>query len=462
MKTSFRLFIPLLLLASGCQMLGASFPSNQAPASQPPVTEDQKELIRKQAEQADQAESVEDEEIDKKEAELKKSLQVALGLESTIPGVPAGESSSKVIAKLRKAKIKLTVEAVKDRSGNAVASDLFEVKDSYTERVQALSRKIAEGTATAAEKREVQEGAKHLMKLNDLRTQLRNVSMAAMMTNTMVQTSSLTTLRRVAGLIGTRKMMEMETSEEDQARLRRWLARQQRVEAIAATAMGVLATYQAVLNDGGNPEAIDILCKNALESLPIRPEVSQEEADNYVKNLSVHAGKIKAVYEQMLRKSYGDARYEQQFKTSLDVVFNQIEGALTQESLSGMMANLQNRYEEDAAKCYEGKGLPPGSPLSPIFCEKARTAAKAGRSLDSLLHSERKQQDEALGGGLFGSLTDMIPAMGVVKASLDGLNALLEGRPEDALVAAAGMIPGVGGSLKKGLELASKALAKQG
>lgn len=58
-----------------------------------------------------------------------------------------------------------------------------------------------------------------------------------------------------------------------------------RAEAIAASTMGMLAAYQSVINDGGNPEALNVIATNTLNAFPLIAKATDEEAKNYVSGL---------------------------------------------------------------------------------------------------------------------------------------------------------------------------------
>src|SRR5207237_430629 len=80
------------------------------------------------------------------------------------------------------------------------------------------------------------------------------------------------------------------------------LERQRRSEAIAATTLAMLAAYQAVINNGGDPKALDIIGEGALKAFPIKPAVTDDDAKQYVGALGQNVSKAKAKYEAMMRK----------------------------------------------------------------------------------------------------------------------------------------------------------------
>jgi hypothetical protein len=460
MNTPIRPLIPaIFLLIPACLPLGG--PPKEA-EKKPLVTDETKEAVRRQEEMADRMEeqqgNAELQQIERMEADLVKALKGSLGQQAPSPGLPPPEPSSAIIEELTRAKIKLRLEPVVDQEGRPVNDHFLQLKDSFTDRVQVLSRKMSEGKATAAEKKEMQEGARHVGKINDLRTQVMNLSMVTMSSNSQVQTSSMTTLLRAAGMVRTRKMMEMELNEADHARAKKWLERQRRSEAVAATSLGMLAAYQAVLNQGGDPKALSALAEQALKGLEARPEVSEQEVKDYLGNLGVNVAQVKARYEEMMRKIHGDAKYERQYKAGIDAMFRQAEGADNQKSVTQMAEDTQKKYNEDLERCGRGEAIDPGSLVSGPTCKEARKAQLEGRPLP------RPGQAASGGGGVVESLTDkalgMIPGIGTIKNSLEGVQALARGDTKGALQAAIGMIPG-GGPIKEGLGLASKLLFKE-
>ena len=457
--TSLSLSIALLFAATGCGMLlPGGQPSNATTSSGVVVTDEQKDVVRKQEAAADRMEqetgNLEVEQIDRMEKDLVKALKFALGQQPAAPGMPPPETSSSVVKAHRKANIKLRIEAVTDQDGRAVNDNFLQVKDSFTDRVQQLSRKMAEQTATAAEKREIMDGAKHVMKLNDLKSQLSQVSLVTMTSNSQMQTSSLTTMLRAAGMVRTRKQMEMPVTSADYARVARWLERQRRIEAIAATSMGILATYQGVLNDGGSPAALDALATASLKAFPLRVAVTEAEAKDYVANLTANTAQVKASYEGMMRKVHGSAKYERQYKGGIDAMFRQAESAASQKSVSEMAADTTAQYKVDLAACGRGEAVAAGSLVSGPRCKEARQAALRGEPIDGAAAPAR----EASSGGLLGAIGGMIPGLSVIKGSLDGLQALMKGDAKGALGAALSMVPG-GALVKQGIAVATDVVA---
>jgi hypothetical protein len=457
------LSLSVILTSTGCGFLMPGAQPANASGSGPAVTSEQKEAVRKQEAEAEKLEAqmgdMEGEQTERMEKDLVKALKLALGQQPISPGMPPSESSSTVVKELRTAKVKLSIEPVVDQDGKPVADQFLQVKDGYTDRVQQLSRKIAEKKATPAEMKEIQAGSKYVMKLQDIKMQVLNVSMVTMQSNSQVQTSSMTTMLRVAQMVRTRKMMEMELSEEDYAKIAKWLARQRRVELIAATSMGVLATYQAVINDGGNPQALDALAEHTLKAFPLKPEVTTAEAKEYAANLKGNVLEVKGRYEGMMRKIHGDAKYERQFKGGIDAMFAQAAGAQNQKSVSQITADTNAKYNEDLEKCARGEAISPGSLVGPARCKEARKARESGQPIPAKLGDgggEAKSEGGGI-GGLLGGAAGMFPALSIISASLDGIQALAKGDPKGALKSAIAMAPG-GGLVKEGLGMAAKLL----
>lgn len=451
-------------------MVGGPPAAEPAPKQQGPVVgDDVKTAVRTQEDAADKAMAAagdaEKQQVDKAEQELIASLKFALGQQAAMPGMPPPDTASSVVTDLRKANIKLRIEPITDQNGKPVADNLLQVKDSYTDRVMALSRKLSEGKATAAEKKEVQSGAKYAARLNDIKMQLGNVSRATMSANSLAQTGAMTTLMRIAGMMKTRKQMEMPVNDADYTKIAGWMARQRRTEAVAGTSLAVLATYQGVLNEGGNPQALDELAKSALQAFPMDIKVSDQEAKDYVKNLNGNIAAVKTQYEAMMRKTWGDATYESRYKSGIDAMFAQADPS-TVKTATQIANETQVKYQADLQKCGRGEAIDPGSMVSGPHCKQAREAVLAGKPIPQTLAGDSVASDSGNAGGgiagavgnLIGGAMSSIPALNVISASLEGLQAIAKGDPRGALKAAIGLVPG-GSLLKQGLQTADKVLA---
>jgi hypothetical protein len=342
------LFSSLLLLACVPPGGGAQSPGYKTP----PESQAQIRDSEKKAYEA--ADFANDQQLDELEKEVRKALEMALGKEGPAHGMPTPAPADESIAELQKAKIKLRIEQVKDQNGNAVNNDFLRLEDSLTERITTLSKKIGEKKASQAEIREVQEGAKLIGKLNDLKMQVMNASMAMMKANFNVQTQSLQTMLRVSQLVRTRKLHEMELNADDVGLIKRGLERQRRAEAIAAVSMGLVAAYQGVANGNKDPKAVRIVAEKSLAAFPLEIRVSDEDAKSYAEGLEGNVAKIKDKYETMLRKTYGDARYEQSFKSGIDAMFQQASTAEDQKSIGKMVEENQAEWEKTHPKAIEG------------------------------------------------------------------------------------------------------------
>ncbi len=449
----FRYHLPVALLLSAS--LGACLmpPQQNAGAQQGPlVSQEQKDAVRDQEALADQMEAknnVLGQQVTGHEEKLEKALKQALGKEAISPGGPMPTPSATAIKDLRGAKIKLSLVPVEDQHGKQVAGNFLQLKDSFTDKMKA---RPAGKKMSQRELKEFRAASKHVQKLTDLRMQVMNLSMVTMQSNDMLQTNALTTVLRVAGMVRTRKQQEMEFNEADYKRVQRWLKLQRRVEHVAALSFGLLTSYQAVLNAGGNPAVLEALSTKALESFPKEPEVSLDEAKSYVKNLSGTVGQVKAQYEGMMRKIHGDQRYEAQYKDGIDAVFRQAETAGSQKSVTQMANETNQKYEADRAKCYRGESIAPGSLVSGPTCKKLKKLGESGKPMPSAGAATEAAVAEAEDAGfdLFGSL----PGFNLVKASVEGISALAQGDTQGALKAAVGLIPG-GSALRGTIEQVS-------
>ncbi len=471
--------LALIVCTTGCGMLmpqgqaGAPNGNAQSNAAAYEVPKESQEAIRKQEKQAyDRVDEAEDEQLSRLEKDALKALSISAGKDKWAEQQQTPDPASANVKNLRAAGIKMKIAPVTNSDGKAVNDDFLQLKDEATDKLSSLSRKIAEGKASAAEKKSVQDYAKHSFKLMDLRMQVMKVSMATMMSNNHVQSSSLQTMMRVANMVRTRKMMNMQLTEDDYASVRRGLERQKRAEAIAASTMGMLAAYQAVINGNGDPKALDIIADATLKAFPLETKVTDAEAKAYVGSLGENVSKVKARYEAMLRKVHGDAKYEQKFKAGIDAMFRQAEQAQTQKSIGEMAKDNMDRFKADREKCARGEPIDPGSPAAGPGCKAARQAALRGESAGGAGGAPGVaipgQANQALGvagaaanGDVSGALdgaAKMFPADGTVRSSLEGISALSKGDAKGALKAAIGFVPVPG--LKDGLALASKLLFK--
>ena len=190
-------------------------------------------------------------------------------------------------------------------------------------------------------------------------------------------------------------------NDADYKRVQRWLERQRRVEQTAAVSLGLLATYQAVINGKGDPEILDVMAKKTLDSFPQQPEVSLDDAKRYVKNIKGNVSKVKDQYEAMLRKVHGNARYEAQFKSSIDAMFRQAEQAENQKSVTQMANESGQKYQVDRKRCYDGQSVSAGSLVSPVTCKKLRKLALEGKPLPGTNEAGAgSAKEESSGGGL--------------------------------------------------------------
>lgn len=483
------LLAPIASTALGCGALmphgrgaggggGASAGTYEAPQGS-------KDAVRAGEVRGDQmTDPIEDQEVGKQEAEVKHALALSLGREGIAAGMPPCESASQALAELRTAKFKLRIEPVTDAGGAAVANNFVQLKDSFTDRVQALQSKLVAGTATPAERAEVMSGARQVLKLNCLKMQIGAVSRAAIMTNNRVQTGGITMMLKIAGMVRVRKQQSMDWTDEDYARVERIITRQKHWEAMAASTMGMLAAYEGVIGSGGDPKALDAIADATLKAFPLDPKVSDGDARSYVAHLSDDVAAQKARYEAMMRQTYGDAVYEQRYKAGIDRMFAQAGGAAQTQSASQLANSTQDRYQADLGKCARGEPLDPGSLVGPAKCKAARAQPQGGGggsdasqggggpsvALPSGVQNGIGKVSQGIGianalasgdaAGAIQGAADMFPGDGPIQSSLQGIAALTKGDVKGALKSALGLaslIPG-GSLIKEGLGLAGKLL----
>lgn len=467
--SSFVLLLATSTFGLGCGMLtpqpGAASPEGQQAPSQQKyvVPKESQDALRKGEQQAyAQVDEREDEELDRLEKEALKAIKLALGQQSSMPGMPPPESSSAALKSIKAAKMKVRLEPVVDGDGKAVNDDFIQLKDSYTDRVTQLSRKISEGKASKAELKEVQEGSKQIMKINDLRSQVSAISMQVMMTNNHVQSSSFSTMFRVSEMVRSRKQMEMELDADDYALIRRGLERQKRAEAIAATTLAMMAAYQAVINDNGDPKALDVIAEATIKAFPVKVQVTDEEAKQYVSQLGANVQKVKAKYEAGLRKLHGDAKYERKYKAGVDAMFARAENAQNVKTVNQIINDTNTKFREDVVKCKRGEDPGPASMVG-ASCKSIYRAAQTGDTSD-LLPGVKKAFEET-GGAPSGGVASAAGAKlagGKEGAALAGAQAAMKGDVDGALDAAGKLFPGdttIGASLQ-GLAALKKGDAK--
>lgn len=486
-------FFPLLATTAGCQMLmphGAGAGGGSSGSAEYHPGQDVKDTVQKQEAQGDAVtDPVEDQEIAKQEKDVQHALAFALGREAQMPGGPNPESSSQALSELRAAHFKLRIEPVTNSSGAAIGGgDFIQLKDSFTDRVQALQAKLASGTASPAERAEIAKGATQVMKLNNLKMQVGAVSRATMMTNVHVQNGGIATMLKIAGMVAVRKQQEMDWTDEDYARVKKILTRQKHWEALAAGTMGMLAAYEAVVaSNNADPKALDAIADATLKAFPLDPQVSDDDAKNYVSHLTDNVQSQKTKYEAMMRSALGDAVYEAQYKANIDRMFAQAAGAANTKSVSQVASDANAKYQADLAKCAAGEQPDPGSLVGPGKCKEARQQALAGggaggggddgsggasggpglpagaqNGLNKVQKGIGLAQAVANGdaSGAIQNAADMFPGDGPIQSSLQGVAALTKGDFKGALKSAMGLaslIPG-GSVIKEGLGLAGKLL----
>ena len=454
------------------------------------VPKESQDLVRKGEQDAyAKADEAADEQLDKLEKEALLAIRISLGKDKWADQMPAPLPASQGVAALRKLKVKMKLEPVVTGNGGP-GEDFLQLKDEVTDRIAMLGRKSAEGTATAAEKREMMAYSKMAFKLTDLRMQVSKISSSAITVNSHVQTSSLTTMLRVSGLVRSRKLYNMEMTPEDYGLVKRGLERQRRAEAIAATTMAMLAAYQAVLNNGGDPKALEIIGEGTLKAFPLKPSVTDEDAKGYVGALGQNVQSVKARYESQMRKTWGDAKYDKQYKQGIDAMFAQAEGASSQKSVTQIAADVGSKYKIDVGKCMRGEPVDAGSMVGGGTCKSLQKAAQSGDTSDlppgalqafkdnggatggtggggagpALPRNAKNALDTAGAaasgdvGGVLDGAAKLFPGDTTIGASLQGIAALKNGDPRGAIRAALTFVPVPG--LKDAFSLASSLLWK--
>src|SRR5688572_30634867 len=184
--------IPVFFALSAV-IVGCQFPSPNAPGAAggeepqqaretiPKASQD--ELRRKDHEDWAKKDADADEKVDEIEKEVLKAIRMSVGKQAWGPGQAPPLPSSTAIKQLRAAKVKLRLETIKNEDGKSLDDNFIDLHDSYTDRVTQLQRKIVEQRASKSEMREIQEGSKHVMKINDVRQPVSALSSAAYRVN---------------------------------------------------------------------------------------------------------------------------------------------------------------------------------------------------------------------------------------------------------------------------------------
>lgn len=444
MKRSFLVF-PVVLALGGCSLFGGSKQPEPEPQPESIIPQESKDTAREGDQAMIAAQKQMDEQIDKEEADLKKALLVALGKEPPYPGGQPPYPVSASVKELRDAKIELSLAPVLDGQGNPVADQYVQLQDSYTTKVTALSRKISEGKASKKEMKFVQNGAKHMVKINDLKAQVRAAVQPAMMSGWMVTNGSMTTMGTVSHMIKMRRQLEMEWTEEDYELVRSVMVRQSRREAIAAVTIGMMASYQAVIEGGADGKIVDDVAAGSLEALPLEGTATIEDAKALVDGFDEHVKVAHAQYDAQMRKAYSDAEYEAKYKAGVDRTFEQMGAATSAMSATERQAETMKAYEADLQKCARGEALSSASMVGPAKCKEAKAAAQGGAlSADVMARLLGKPGDadpKALARQGIRKALSIIPGGKQIQRALEGVRALRDGDASKALQLAADLVP---------------------
>lgn len=342
--------------------------------------------------------------LDDLEKETIGAFRLALG-KGTVRGAEPPMASSVSITALRASPIKLRVEPIRGDDGAAIGAGFVDLQDSYSERVRKLQRKVVEQTLSPSETAEIQGGAKYLMKVNDVRMGVHATSGVAYQANVEVALLANSNILSVQALTQIMAQLGMSNGPEDRAVVKKLLARQKRAESLAAATLGMIATYEAVINGGKNPKALDAIAESALKSMPVHVSVSDAEATAFLDAWRSAPVRTQESYERSMRARYGDADYTRFYKAGVEAMF---------------------------------VGAPvPGA------------SGSARKTADGLSAKDAP--------GALDAAAKVFPGDGTIRHSLEGAAALARGDAKGALNAALGLVPG-GGLVKDGLGLALKLL----
>jgi hypothetical protein len=322
----------------------------------------------------------EDDKLDELEKEAIRALKYSIGTEPIRHGQPLPYASSLALTELRKAKIELRIEPMVDAWGRPRA-EFLTLSDSFTARVQELGRRSAEGKLSRKEMTEIQAGAKYTVKLNDLRSQVMQTTLAAYQSNLQLSAGTvLHVMYLVSDMTRTRRYHDVPFSPEDHERVRRSLERLQRAQGIASATMTMIAAYQATINSNGDPEALDAVAKGLLQGLPVAPTVTVEEAKTYVDQLHSNIADAKQRYEDMLRESVGDDEYDKKYRANVDAMFAHQEDAAKQKSAEETARDMW----QARANCARGLPYRESALLTRSACATLRRMVLDGASADAV------------------------------------------------------------------------------
>ena len=211
-----------------------------------------------------------------------------------------------------------------------------------------------------------------------------------------------------------------------------------------------------MIDGSADPKALDMIATGTLEAFPIKVEVTDQEAKDYVAALGDNVAKVKERYEATLRKVHGDKKYERSFKAQIDRMFARASGANEQKSTSQMADERASQFKKDVATCKTGIEPAAESRLGPS-CKHVFRAAQTGDTSE-LLPGVKKAFDET--GGAPSSSANAKVALGArERAALAGTTAALKGDVDGALDAAVKL---VGDDSTVGASLAGIAALKKG
>ncbi len=436
----------VLVLCSACSLFGKSSDTAQ-PEPAPVVPQESKDAVRAGDTAMLASVAQMDAQIDETEAKLRAALEAALGKAAPMAGGQVPAPASQTLEGLRKAKITLYLEPVLDTQGKPVADGFVQLKDSYTDKVVEISRKMGTGAKVSSkEQKFMQDGAKHAMPLNDLKGQVRAAVDPAMSAGWMITTGSLTNMQVAANMVRSRRQMEMEWTDADYAIIQQILASQQRREAIGAVSIGLMASYQVAFAQGGDPAVVDQVAQASLDALPLQGEATLEDAKAYVENFDANVHSSQVQYEDQMRKSFGDEVYEAKYKAQIDSMFAQLGSASSAQSATELMASTQATYEEHLLLCARGETPPPSTMVGPGKCKDAKAAAGSGgvlspEALSELLGGAGSVDGRAVAKRGILLALEKIPGGQQVQRALEGVKALRDGDPSLALRLAADLIP---------------------
>jgi hypothetical protein len=378
----------------------------------------------------EQMDKLQDDQFDRREQALSRALRVTLGLEAIGPSAP--QPASAHVKALRAAGLVVRIEPATDAQGNAFGENMVRLNN-------VLADHAAHGGLTDADKRAIQKNPQAMLRVSGLADQVALASSVTFDTNSSVQFLSLATMGRVSRILSGRPPSAL--SEAETTTLKGRVARVRRAEAAAATSLGLLATYEAVVNDGRDPKALDAFAEQTSKSFPMTPDVTDDDVKAYVAALPANPSEMMARYDAVMRNAMGPGG-----RQIVDGMKAQLDAAYAQARTAPPQA-----YAPPPAYAAPSAYPPPAPAPGPPVAGRAPPGmvGQVGQGYAAATAAANGNLPQALD-----SAANMFPPDGTVASSLRGVAAISRGDAKGAIDSALKLVPG-GGLVKDALSFAS-------